>query len=155
MNFNNYLPIGTVCLLKGAKKRVMITGYSKNNRKIRAKYDYVGCEYPTGVTREKEKLYFLHSKIDKIFFIGYNDFEQKQLIKSFNNEKPLSKENSISNVIVNRKEDDSVLFPSNDEINKDKKVDENSNISKEVKTVEKVEIMDPKRQEIFNSIPTQ
>ena len=151
MNFNNYLPIGSVCLLKGAKKRVMIIGYSKNNRKIRTKYDYVGCEYPTGVTKEKEKLYFLHSKIDKIFFIGYNDIEQKELLKNFDNSELLSKENNINNVIVNKKGNGvSLLF--NDEMNKSQKVGTDSILSNEK---EKTEIMDLKRKEIFNSIPTQ
>ena len=151
MNFNNYLPIGSVCLLKGAKKRVMIIGYSKNNRKIRTKYDYVGCEYPTGVTKEKEKLYFLHSKIDKIFFIGYNDIEQNELLKNFDNSELLSKENNINNVIVNKKGNGvSLLF--NDEMNKSQKVGTDSILSNEK---EKTEIMDLKRKEIFNSIPTQ
>lgn len=152
MNFNNYLPIGSVCLLKGAKKRVMIIGYSKNNRKIRTKYDYVGCEYPTGVTKEKEKLYFLHSKIDKIFFIGYNDIEQKELLKNFDNSELLSKENNINNVIVNKKGNGDVSLLFNDEMNKSQKVGTDSILSNEK---EKTEIMDLKRKEIFNSIPTQ
>lgn len=152
MSFNNYLPIGSVCLLKGAKKRVMIIGYSKNNRKIRTKYDYVGCEYPTGVTKEKEKLYFLHSKIDKIFFIGYNDIEQKELLKNFDNSELLSKENNINNVIVNKKGNGDVSLLFNDEMNKNQKVGTDSILSNEK---EKTEIMDLKRKEIFNSIPTQ
>ena len=44
-----YLPIGTVVMLKGGKKRAMITGFcaiSEDNKdKI---YDYSGCLYPEG-----------------------------------------------------------------------------------------------------------
>lgn len=35
MNREKYLPIGTVCLLKNAKKRVMITGFAANRTIIK------------------------------------------------------------------------------------------------------------------------
>ena len=44
-----YLPIGTVVLLKGGSKRVMITGFcSVDGNESDVIYDYNGCVYPEG-----------------------------------------------------------------------------------------------------------
>ncbi len=75
-----YLPIGTVVLLKNAKKNVMIIGYAikGENGKI---YDYLGCLYPTGVISINENLVFNHERIDKIIDLGYSDEEWKEFEK--------------------------------------------------------------------------
>ena len=74
-----YLPIGTICLLKGAKKRVMITGFctiaDDNKEEI---YDYNGCMYPEGVVTAEKTLLFNHDQIEKIYYMGYNDEENKE-----------------------------------------------------------------------------
>ena len=45
-----YLPIGTVVLLKGGQKRLMITGFCSIPKEDKTKiYDYTGCLYPEGV----------------------------------------------------------------------------------------------------------
>ena len=47
-----YLPIGTIVMLKGGKKRLMIVGFcmeAKDGDKT-VKFDYAGCLYPEGVT---------------------------------------------------------------------------------------------------------
>lgn len=73
-----YLPIGTVVLLKGGKKRAMITGFcsvaQENQEKI---YDYSGCVYPEGYLSSNQVCLFDHSQIEKIFFLGYEDDEEK------------------------------------------------------------------------------
>ena len=47
MKVDKYLPIGTVVLLKDAKKRVMITGFAVKGKETGDKmYDYMGCMYP-------------------------------------------------------------------------------------------------------------
>ncbi len=73
-----YLPIGTVVLLKGGKKRAMITGFcsvaQENQEKI---YDYSGCVYPEGYLSSNQVCLFDHDQIDKIFFLGYEDEEEK------------------------------------------------------------------------------
>ena len=50
-----YLPIGTVVMLKGASKRVMVTGFCaiKGNNKNRM-WDYTGCMYPEGFLSSKQ-----------------------------------------------------------------------------------------------------
>ncbi len=73
-----YLPIGTVVLLKGGKKRAMITGFcsvaQENQEKI---YDYSGCVYPEGYLSSNQVCLFDHNQIDKVFFVGYEDEEER------------------------------------------------------------------------------
>lgn len=79
MNYEKYLPIGTVVLLKGAKKRVMITGFctfaDENKTKL---YDYVGVLYPEGFIASNQTLLFNHEQIDKIYHLGFVDDEEKK-----------------------------------------------------------------------------
>ena len=74
-----YLPIGTVVLLKGGTKRAMITGFcsvaQENKEKI---YDYSGCVYPEGYLSSNQVCLFDHDQIEKIFFVGYEDEEEKE-----------------------------------------------------------------------------
>ena len=44
-----FLPVGSVVLLKGGTKRVMVTGFcSVDNDDTTKIYDYTGCLYPEG-----------------------------------------------------------------------------------------------------------
>ena len=47
---DKYLPIGTVCTLKGNNKKVMVIGFFsvEYNGNIKM-YDYQGCSYPEGI----------------------------------------------------------------------------------------------------------
>lgn len=78
MNYEKYLPIGTVVLLKNAKKRVMITGFCCTNSKNNKIYDYTGCLYPEGYLTPKNILLFDHFQIDKIYHLGLVDNEEKK-----------------------------------------------------------------------------
>lgn len=73
-----YLPIGSVVLLKGGKKRAMITGFcsvaAENQGKV---YDYSGCVYPEGYLSSNQVCLFDHDQIDKVFFVGFEDEEEK------------------------------------------------------------------------------
>ena len=77
--YEKYLPVGTVVMLKEGKKRVMITGFcctgdgKENTNKI---FDYTGCLYPEGFISSKKFLLFDHEQIDKIYFVGYKDDEE-------------------------------------------------------------------------------
>ena len=79
MNTEKFLPIGTVVMLNGGTKRVMITGFctiaSDDNSKM---YDYCGCLYPEGVVSSDKTLLFNHEQIAKIYALGYSDDEEKQ-----------------------------------------------------------------------------
>ncbi len=77
--YEKYLPVGTVVMLKEGKKRAMITGFccigdKEKNKKV---FDYSGCLYPEGFISANKFLLFDHEQIDKIYFLGYQDEEEK------------------------------------------------------------------------------
>ena len=76
--FDKYLPIGTVLMLKGGKKRVMITGFCSVAEENKEKtYDYSGCLYPEGYLSANQVCLFDHEQIDKIYHLGLIDEEEK------------------------------------------------------------------------------
>lgn len=78
MNFEKYLPIGTVVMLKGGTKRAMITGFCSIANEDKTKiYDYSGCLYPEGILKSDQTLLFNHEQIDKIYHLGLSDDEEK------------------------------------------------------------------------------
>lgn len=76
MKIEKYLPIGTIVMLKGATKKIMISGYYVINDK-QTIYDYCGCLYPEGYLSSDKCLMFNHDQIDKIFYLGFSDEEDK------------------------------------------------------------------------------
>lgn len=131
MDFSEILPIGTVCILKGAKKKVMIIGYKKNNKKL-IDFNYIGCQFPEGITSKKGQLYFLYDQIGKIYFMGYNEKNYvNKKSKNIKQEHPTSDEKSDKN---------------NETMNNDLK-----------NHIEEKEIISNKNDsnEVFESIPTQ
>ena len=96
-NLGKFLPIGTVVLLKGAKKRLMITGFcSFDEAKKDKAYDYTGCLYPEGIISSKQMALFNHNQIEKVFFLGYSDPEEKKFKQNLINEvnKLIQKQNN-------------------------------------------------------------
>ena len=80
-----YLPIGTVVMLKGGKKRVMITGFCLAvPEKMNEVWDYSGCIYPEGLISTTQVLLFDHEQITKVYQIGYIDEEEKEFKKKLN-----------------------------------------------------------------------
>lgn len=78
MEQEKYLPLGTVVLLKEAKKRIMIIGFCCLDEKDKTKvYDYSGCLYPEGMISSNKNLLFNHDQIAKIYQLGYSDEEEK------------------------------------------------------------------------------
>lgn len=79
MNNNKYLPLGSVVLLTGAKKRIMVIGYLASSEETGDKeFDYMGCLYPEGVLSSEQTLVFDHSQIEKIYSEGFVDEEAKE-----------------------------------------------------------------------------
>ena len=80
-----YLPIGSIVLLKGGTKRLMITGFcAKPNQEPSKQYDYSGCLYPEGILSTDQIALFNHDQIEKVFSVGYKDDEEiafKQSLK--------------------------------------------------------------------------
>lgn len=78
-----FLPLGSVVMLKGGSKRVMIAGYlAIDNQNKDVVYDYSGCMYPEGFLGSDQTLLFNHDQIDKIYFDGFQDEEQELFLKN-------------------------------------------------------------------------
>lgn len=84
-NTQRFLPLGTVVMLKGGKKRLMIIGYCAFDEAKKDKaYDYIGCLYPEGVISSKQMALFNHNQVEKIYFTGYSDEEAKKFNEVLN-----------------------------------------------------------------------
>lgn len=90
-----FLPIGTVVMLKGGTKRVMITGFcSMEEEKSPKMWDYSGCMYPEGFLSSTQTCLFDHEQIEKVYYLGLIDEEEeefksklKELLEQENNKK--------------------------------------------------------------------
>ena len=78
-----YLPIGTVVMLIGGSKRVMITGFcavEENNKQ--KMWDYSGCMYPEGFLSSDQTCLFDHSQIEKVYHLGLIEEEEEAFKKT-------------------------------------------------------------------------
>ncbi len=69
-----YLPIGSVVLLKGGTKKIMINGYcivTEDNPDVI--YDYRGCPYPEGILGDRGTALFNINQIEKVCFEGFKN----------------------------------------------------------------------------------
>lgn len=85
-----FLPIGTVVLLKGGKKELMIISYCivpsgeayDKNGKIDVTdtmFDYGACVYPEGMITSDQLFAFNHEQIGKILYMGLETPKQKEI----------------------------------------------------------------------------
>lgn len=84
MNFEKYLPIGTVVMLKGGKKRCMITGFCIATKNM-GTFDYCGILYPEGIISMDNLLTFNHNQIEKIYHLGLRDQESESFNEKLKN----------------------------------------------------------------------
>ena len=82
MKIKDLLPIGSIVLLKGGEKRIMINGIMQNDAGGTGKnFDYLGILYPEGHIGEGFQYLFNHEDIQEIIFRGYEDEERTEFIK--------------------------------------------------------------------------
>lgn len=87
-----FLPIGTVVMLKGGTKRVMISGFcafetGEENEGERKLWDYSGCLYPEGFLTSEQTCLFDHNQIQEIYHLGLSeddDDEEKDFKEKLN-----------------------------------------------------------------------
>lgn len=78
-----FLPLGTVVLLKEATKKVMIIGYLQVTGDKKT-FDYAGVIWPEGALSSDKTLLFNQEDISQIFFDGYKNDEQKIFFEKIN-----------------------------------------------------------------------
>lgn len=81
------LPNGSIILLKGGNKRLMIYGRKQlitdeeQGTMEETMYDYLGVPYPEGYINQEYTYVFNHSDIIDIVFHGYEDEEEDEFQK--------------------------------------------------------------------------
>jgi hypothetical protein len=71
-----YLPLGSVVLLAGGDKRVMIYGRRQRAEADGEMWDYVACLYPEGNLTVEYTYLFNHDQIEQVYFVGFQDGEE-------------------------------------------------------------------------------
>ena len=74
--YGDLLPIGSVVLLKGANKRVMILSRIQAPADTGVIYDYASCPYPEGIVDPENIIFFNRDDIERVYFIGFQDPEE-------------------------------------------------------------------------------
>lgn len=80
-NVKELLPIGSVVLLKGGEKRLMIFGIKQTEQETQEDHDYIGVLYPEGNIGPNGQFFFNHEDIVEVFFKGYADQEREVFIE--------------------------------------------------------------------------
>lgn len=86
-HIRNLLPIGSVVLLNGSEKKVMIIGQMQQEQGFISKKqkDYIGVVYPEGYISSQRQLMFDHMDIRNIVFMGYNNQERENFVNNLIN----------------------------------------------------------------------
>ena len=81
MNFDELLPIGSVVLLKGGEKKLMVFGVGQTDMESGVSFDYIAVAYPEGNMGEGTQFLFNHDDIEEVFFRGMEDQERTEFIE--------------------------------------------------------------------------
>ena len=80
----NYLPIGSIVLLKNGQKKIMIYGRRQRRVTENYEYDYIACLYPEGNINEDYMYLFNHEDIDTVVYRGFSDAEEEAFVAELN-----------------------------------------------------------------------
>ncbi|MGL5436030.1 MAG: DUF4176 domain-containing protein [Lachnospiraceae bacterium] len=81
MTVKELLPIGSIILLEGGKKRLMVYGVKQNKEDTKEEFDYIGVIYPEGNIGTQGQFLFNHKDIAQVYFRGYDDEERTHFIE--------------------------------------------------------------------------
>lgn len=72
----DFLPIGSVVLLKNAEKKLMICGRVQIQESDGQLFDYSACLYPEGMLSPDRIYLFNHEDIVRVYSMGLQDEEE-------------------------------------------------------------------------------
>ena len=81
MIMKDYLPIGTVVLLKNGNKKLTIFGRRQVRNGEKLEYDYIACLYPEGYINDNFRYLFNNEDIETVVYRGYSDAEEEAFCK--------------------------------------------------------------------------
>ena len=90
---NELLPIGSVILLKGATKELMINGYLPVDKETGEVYDYTACVFPEGLLLMDNIALVKADAIEKVLFKGYSTAASQNVLKKLSVISNKAKEN--------------------------------------------------------------
>lgn len=83
--FKELLPIGSVVLLKGGIKKIMVTGIKPVSKDdddgTEQEYDYIGVIYPEGYLNDEFNFLFNHYDVNDVVFREYENPERVEFIE--------------------------------------------------------------------------
>ena len=81
----DYIPLGSVVILKGGIQKLLVIsrGINVKHGSEILFFDYGGVLYPDGLTGD-QMAYFNHDGIDRILFRGYDDDDSKVFAENIN-----------------------------------------------------------------------
>lgn len=85
----NYLPLGSVVLLKEATKSLIIIGTMQIDNEGN-EYDYISCAFPEGYIDSETFFLFNEDDISEVEFIGYVNAETQMYTQAINEAQLLS-----------------------------------------------------------------
>lgn len=80
MDVKELLPIGSVVVLNGGQKKLMIFGIKQMDKDSEEEFDYIGVLYPEGNIGDQGQFLFNHKDINQVFFQGYEDDERDDFL---------------------------------------------------------------------------
>ena len=81
MKIRDFLPVGSVVLLKNGEKKLMVCGIKQTEVGGSEKeYDYLGVLYPEGHIGDEFQYLFNAEDIDKVYFRGYENEEREAFL---------------------------------------------------------------------------
>lgn len=78
---NRFLPIGSVVMLNGALKALMIYGVAQTDNDTGVEYDYIGVLWPEGNIGEDTQFLFNQSDVKEVLFQGYETTERRDFLQ--------------------------------------------------------------------------
>ena len=81
----DFLPLGSIVVMKGNIKKAMIIarGLATSIEEKTKYFDYGGCLYPEGLISDRI-IYFNHSDIAKVVFNGFSDEDNNMMVDNIN-----------------------------------------------------------------------
>ena len=92
---NEYLPIGSVVLLKGAIRKAMIIGIiqsTKGEDGVIKEHDYIAVMFPEGFLNTETMFMFNHDQINDVVYRGYENPERAEFLKKLEKNVALAEE---------------------------------------------------------------
>lgn len=95
LNINEYLPIGSVVLLRGGIKKAMIIGIIQSTQEadgLIKEHDYIGVMFPEGFLNAETMFMFDHNQITDVVYRGYENPERKEFLEALEKNIAIAKE---------------------------------------------------------------